>query len=128
MARLITLRSFSDDRGSLSVIEGGEMPFQIKRVFYIYDLSHSSRAGHRHKTTWLTLICLQGSCRVHVNNGIEISNYQLNHPNNGLVLEPADWHLLHDFSPQTILLVLASEEFHKEEYIFDKYLNESTVS
>ena len=121
MARFITLRSFTDDRGSLSVIEGGEIPFQIKRVFYIYELNQSTRAGHRHKSTWLALICVQGSCKVHVNNGIEISNYTINRPNNGLILDPADWHLLYDFGPQTILLVFASEEFHKDEYIFDKY-------
>ena len=71
---------------------------------------------------------MQGSCKVYVNNGIESTNYVLNHPNSALVLEPADWHLLSDFDPQTILLVLASEEFHKDEYIFDKYLDENTIS
>ncbi|MBL0310797.1 MAG: FdtA/QdtA family cupin domain-containing protein [Bacteroidetes bacterium] len=121
MANLLTLRTFSDTRGNLSVLEDHEIPFPIKRLFYIYGVDESKRGGHRHKTTHQALICLTGSCRVRVNNGQEGQHYHLNTPKNCLILEPKDWHDLYDFAPNTILLSCASEYFNQDDYIFEEY-------
>ena len=73
MAYLIDLKTFTDKRGNLTVIEK-TIPFDIKRIFYIYGVDESVRGGHRHKTTVQAAICLQGSCRIHNNDGEE-ENY-----------------------------------------------------
>ena len=69
MAELIELKSFSDSRGSLSVLEDFQIPFTIKRFFYIYDVDTSARGGHRHITTRQAAICINGSCKIYCNNG-----------------------------------------------------------
>lgn len=121
MSKLIRLRTFSDSRGNLSVIEDKEIPFPIKRLFYIYGADDSQRGGHRHKTTYLALISLKGSCKAKVNDGKQTRVYLLDRPNCCLIVEPADWHLLYDFSPDSILLACASEYFDENDYIFDDY-------
>jgi hypothetical protein len=121
MPRLIELKTFSDKRGNLSVFEDYEIPFAIRRVFYIYNLDASKRAGHRHKKTQQALLCLNGSCKIDVDNNIEKYSYFLNHPKKCLLLAPEDWHILYDFEPQTIVLVCASEYFDESDYIFEKY-------
>lgn len=121
MAELLTLRTFSDRRGHLSVLEDYEIPFPIKRLFYIYGVDESKRGGHRHKTTCQALICLTGSCKVNVQNQNEVQHYQLNAPQSCLILEPEDWHDLYDFEAGTILLVCASHPFDKDDYIFENY-------
>ena len=118
---MINLNTFTDRRGNLTVVEDHEIPFPIKRFFYIYDVDESSRGGHRHKKTYQALICLKGSCRVNVNNGAFITSYLLNKPKNCLLLEPKDWHILTDFEQGSILLVCASEHFDKQDYIFEEY-------
>lgn len=69
MPKLLNLRTFADNRGWLSVVEDKELPFAIRRFFYLYNIDNSIRGGHRHKLTYQALICLQGSCRVYVNDG-----------------------------------------------------------
>jgi hypothetical protein len=127
MAKLLKLRTFSDSRGNLSVIEDNEIPFPIKRLFYIYGVDASQRGGHRHKTTYLALISLKGICKAKVNNGEQTKVYVLDHPNYCLVLEPHDWHLLYDFSPDAIVLACASKYFDENDYIFDEYTDENTL-
>jgi hypothetical protein len=124
MSKLIELKTFSDRRGNLSVVEDYELPFPIKRLFYIYGVDESERAGHRHKLTRQALICLKGSCRVYVNNGHEETNYFLDQPKKCLILEPEDWHKLYEFTPGAILLVCASEYFDEKDYIFNEYSRE----
>jgi hypothetical protein len=121
MARTLTLKTFSDNRGSLGVIEDHEIPFTIKRLFYIYNVTESKRAGHRHKNTSLALISVQGGFKAYVNNGKEVTTYNMDSPSHCLVLEPADWHLLYDFAPGTVLLACASEYFNDNDYIFEEY-------
>jgi len=120
MAYLIDLKSFTDKRGNLTVIEK-TVPFDIKRIFYIYGVDDSSRGGHRHKKTMQAAICIQGSCYINNHNGLSASTFLLNRPDQCLVIEPSDWHTMDKFSADAILMILASEYFDQNDYIFDPY-------
>jgi tellurite resistance-related uncharacterized protein len=121
MAYLINLKTFSDNRGNLTVIEDKELPFKIKRVFYIYGVDDSVRGGHRHKTTIQALVVLQGSCEIYNNDKNHEQYFTLNHPSQCLILEPQDWHNMYNFSPDCILQVFASEYFSESDYIWEAY-------
>jgi hypothetical protein len=120
MAELVDLKTFTDKRGNLTVIER-IIPFDVKRIFYIYGVDKSIRGGHRHKKTVQAAICLKGSCRIYNNNGVEEEYYYLDQPNKCLILEPKDWHTMDEFSEDAILMVLASEYFDANDYIFEPY-------
>ena len=120
MAYQIDLKTFTDRRGNLTVIEK-VVPFQIQRIFYIYGVDDSIRGGHRHHSTMQAAICLQGSCEIHSDDGKEKSLFVLDQPNKCLILEPKDWHTMDHFSKDAILMVLASEYFDEKDYIFESY-------
>ena len=120
MAEIIDLKTFTDNRGNLTVIEK-VIPFEIKRIFYIYGVDDSIRGGHRHHSTRQAAICIQGVCSIYVNNGITDKKFNLNAPNKCLLLEPCDWHTMSDFTPDAILMVLASTHFDPADYIFENY-------
>lgn len=123
MAHIITLNTHSDKRGNLTVIEK-DIPFDIKRIFYIYGVDSSMRGGHRHKTTIQAAICIHGSCRVETNDGDKRETFILDHPNKCLILEAKDYHTIHDFTPDAVLLVLASTTFDANDYIWEDYKND----
>jgi dTDP-4-dehydrorhamnose 3,5-epimerase-like enzyme len=120
MAELIDLITFTDNRGNLTVIEK-VIPFDIKRIFYIYGVDNSIRGGHRHHLTIQAAICLQGSCVIHCNNNTKKVSYMLENPHTCLILKPEDWHTMSNFTPNTILMVLASEYFDPNDYIYEPY-------
>jgi dTDP-4-dehydrorhamnose 3,5-epimerase-like enzyme len=121
MSKIIEIPTSSDERGSLSVIEKIAQ-FVIKRVYYIYNTDQSSRGGHRHKKTRQILVCINGSCKIYSTDEFKTSKvYYLNKPDQGLILEPSDWHTMGDFSSGSVLLVLASEHYDKNDYIDEKY-------
>lgn len=120
MAYLIDLKTFVDNRGNLTVIEK-VIPFDIKRIFYIYSVDDSIRGGHRHHKTIQAAICLKGSCIISNNNNKDKKEYTLDSPSKCLILEPSDWHTMHHFTPDAILMVLASENFDEKDYIFEPY-------
>ncbi|HRH12244.1 MAG TPA: FdtA/QdtA family cupin domain-containing protein [Bacteroidia bacterium] len=120
MARIIDLKTFTDNRGNLTVIEK-VIPFTIQRIFYIYGVNDSKRGGHRHHKTIQAAICIKGSCTIYNNDGKKEEVFQLNAPNKCLLLEPNDWHSMYDFTPDAILMVLASETFDEKDYIFQPY-------
>jgi dTDP-4-dehydrorhamnose 3,5-epimerase-like enzyme len=122
MAYLIDLKSFTDKRGNLTVIEK-TVPFDIKRIFYIYGVDSSSRGGHRHKKTVQAAICIKGSCYINNHDGSSASTFLLNRPDKCLIIEPADWHTMDRFSDDAILMILASEYFDQNDYIFDPYVS-----
>lgn len=122
MAYIINLTTREDNRGNLTVIEK-EIPFEIKRIFYIYNVDDSVRGGHRHKTTIQAAICVHGSCVVTSDDGIAKEDFVLDHPQKCLILEERDWHTMHHFSQDAVLLVLASTFFDPNDYIFDPYPN-----
>jgi hypothetical protein len=117
MAYIINLTTFSDDRGSLSVVEK-ILPFEIKRVYFIYDVL-GERGGHKHKKTTQALIMLNGSCEVFVRNRNEDKRFVLDASSKCLILEPDDWHTMDFFTDNSTLLVLASEYYDKNDYIWE---------
>jgi dTDP-4-dehydrorhamnose 3,5-epimerase-like enzyme len=120
VAHLINLKTFCDQRGNLTVIEK-VIPFDIKRIFYIYGVDSSVRGKHRHKRTIQAATCIQGKCTIWNNDGKKKEEFILDSPDKCLILEPADWHKMYNFSPDAILMVLASEYFDSNDYIFEEY-------
>jgi len=119
LTNVLELPTFGDERGTLSVAER-KIPFEIKRVYYIYD-AKGLRGGHRHKTTHQALICLNGSCEININNGKRKETILLNKPEKCLILDKEEWHTMGEFSEGSILLVLSSTPFDIEDYIDDEY-------
>lgn len=120
MAELIDLKTMTDKRGNLTVVER-IFPFDIKRIFYIYGVDSSVRGGHRHKRTVQAAVCIKGSCRVSNNDGKEKHQFDLDAPNKCLLLYPEDWHTMDQFTEDAILMVFASEYFDPNDYIFEEY-------
>ena len=120
MAYIIDLETHTDKRGNLTVIER-ILPFDIKRVFYIYGVDDSVRGGHRHHKTIQAAICIQGECKIFNNNGNTKQVFHLNKPSVCVILLPEDWHNMFEFSKDAILMVLASENFDANDYITEPY-------
>ena len=118
-----------DERGNLVVIEGEEqdIPFDIKRVFYIYGSDATVvRGQHANRRTKFVLINVAGESKVKVDNGFETQIISLDKPRMGLFLDTMVWKDMYDFSPDSILLVLCSEHYDGSEYIrdYDSYIKE----
>ena len=124
MANLLKLQTHNDARGNLTVINDieKELPFKVKRIFYIYQVDNSERGGHRHKKTFQAAICVNGSCTISNDDGIQKEKFKLSSPSECLILEPKDWHTMNNFSENAVLLVFASESFDANDYIYEKYL------
>jgi dTDP-4-dehydrorhamnose 3,5-epimerase-like enzyme len=120
MAHLVDLQTFTDKRGNLTVIEK-IIPFDIKRIFYIYGVDDSKRGGHRHHKTIQAAVCIKGECKIYNNDNITETVFELNTPSKCLILNPEDWHSMYDFSEDAILMVFASEYFDSTDYIFEPY-------
>lgn len=110
-----------DERGKLVAVEGKfDIPFDIKRVFYIYGTKEGvPRGNHAHYKTIQYLICVAGSCKVTLDTAVEKSTYELNERNVGLLQKELVWGVMHDFSADCVLLVLASEHYDQSDYIYD---------
>lgn len=120
MAEFINLATHTDNRGNLTIIEK-VIPFDIKRIFYIYGVDNSVRGGHRHKKTIQAAVCLQGSCRINNNTGVINQTFVLDSPAKCLIIFPHDWHTMDNFTNDAILMVLASEFYDYNDYIFEEY-------
>lgn len=118
---LIDLPKISDPRGNLTFAEGeGHVPFPIKRAYWVYDVpAGESRGGHAHKRLKQLVIALSGSFTVTLDDGRERKTVLLNHPWQGLLIDTNTWRTLDDFSSGAVCLVLASEHFVEEDYIYD---------
>ncbi|MNZ84313.1 TDP-4-oxo-6-deoxy-alpha-D-glucose-3,4-oxoisomerase [compost metagenome] len=121
VSEILTINGLGDERGLLSVIEGNHtIPFEVKRVFYIYGTKEGVRRGfHGHYKTRQALVSVAGSCKVYLDNLQRKDNVVLDSPNKILILEPNDWHEMYDFSSDCVLLVLASHYYDPEDYIRD---------
>lgn len=108
-----------DDRGQLVAIEEKkDLPFDIKRVYYIYDTLPGVRRGfHAHRNLQQILICVHGSCKILLDNGYEKADVLLNSPCEGLYISNDIWREMYDFSDGAVLLVLASEPYEEADYI-----------
>jgi hypothetical protein len=119
-------RIFGDSRGHLVAIEGFvDVPFEVKRVFYIYGAGpETTRGHHSHHQTRQYLISINGSCRVTLDDGKQKITYDLDRPNVGLLQDSRVWGTMQDFSSDCVLLVLASEHFVEADYIrdYDEFL------
>ena len=115
-----------DDRGQLVALEENrEIPFDIKRVFYIYGTQKGiSRGNHSHYKTKQFLVAVNGSCKVTLDNGITKETYDLNAPNLGLFQDALVWGIMHDFSEDCVLMVLADAYYDANDYItrYDRFI------
>lgn len=115
-----------DERGKLVVIEGGEaIPFDIKRVFYIYGSDATVvRGQHANRESQFVLINVAGKSKVRITNGSDEIIIELDKPMMGVYIPPMLWKDMYDFSPDSVLLVLASTHYDGDEYIrdYDEYL------
>ncbi len=115
-----------DDRGQLVALEENkDIPFSIKRVYYMYDTGEGVRRGfHAHKSLEQILICIHGSCKILMDNGEEKKIVPLEKPYEGLYISNNIWREMYDFSPDAVLMVLASDYYKEEDYIrnYDEFL------
>ena len=111
----------SDRKGNLSVVHNGEtIPFDVKRVYYLYDIpGGESRGAHAHRELEQLIIAASGSFRVTLDDGGVKRSFILNRPYQGLYVKPGIWRDLNDFSSGAVCMVLASEKFDKDDYIRD---------
>ena len=118
---LIDLPKIADPRGNLTVAEGLDVvPFEIKRAYWVYDVpGGESRGGHAHKRLQQFIVALSGSFQVTLDNGYEQKTGLMNHPYQGLLIDTNIWRTLDDFSSGAVCLVLASEHYDEEDYIYD---------
>ncbi len=108
-----------DERGQLVAVEGKrDFPFEVKRVYYIYDTLPGVRRGfHAHRNLEQILICVHGSCKILLDNGYEKSEVLLDKPYEGLYISNDTWREMFDFSDGAVLLVLASEYYDEVDYV-----------
>ena len=111
----------SDRKGNLSVVENGiTLPFDVKRVYYLYDVpGGESRGSHAHKELEQLIIAASGSFKVTLDDGKNKRSFFLNRPYQGLYVKPGMWRDLEDFSSGAVCMVLASEVYQAEDYIRD---------
>ena len=116
-----------DSRGSLIAIESGkDIPFDIKRIYYIFDTQPGVVRGHHaHKTLEQMLICVSGSCTIVLDDGENRSEVVLSNPSEGLYIGPNLWREMKDFSEGAVLLVLASDFYDEADYIrnYDEFMS-----
>ena len=119
--KIIQLPKISDPRGNLSFIESGQhVPFEIQRVYYLYDVpGGSDRGSHAHKTLHQFIIAMSGSFDVVLNDGRETRRFHLNRSYNGLYVCPMMWRDLDNFSSGSVCMVLASSHYNEQDYIRD---------
>jgi len=119
--RIIELPKISDPRGNLTFIEGSRhIPFEIKRVYYLYDVpGGATRGGHAHKKLEELIIAISGSFDVVLDDGYERKRFHLNRSYFGLYIPPMIWRELDNFSSASVCLVLASREYDESDYYRD---------
>lgn len=117
----ISFDILGDDRGSLTAIEAGQLiPFGIERVYYIYNTKAGVERGfHAHRDLQQVLITVTGSCKIRLDDGSKKETIVLNCPNKGILLGSMVWREMYDFSPDCVLLCLASAHYDESDYIRD---------
>lgn len=124
---LIDLPKIHNRAGNITPVHGkDDVPFEIKRIYYLYDMpGGESRGGHAHKNLQQLIVAASGSFEVVLNDGKESKRFYLNHPYYGLLIVPGIWRELVNFSSGSICLVLASEKYVEEDYLrnYQDYLD-----
>ena len=118
---IIEINKHQHDKGNLSVIENGiTVPFDVKRVYYLYDVpGGESRGGHAHKELRQLIVAASGSFNVTLDDGNVKRTFTLNRPYRGLLVVPGIWRELDDFSSGAVCLVMASMVYDADDYIRD---------
>lgn len=118
---IVHQKVLGDHRGQLIALESDiDIPFIVKRIFYIYGTENNvPRGQHAHFKTRQYLVCVNGACKVTLDDGFERTTYDLNRPYIGLIQNQMIWGSMHDFSYDCVLLVLASENYDPNDYISD---------
>lgn len=117
---LVNIRSFADARGNLSVIEDADLPFPVRRIYYLHGVPlGATRGEHGHKQLEQLMICMHGSCEVTLNDGQTQERFKLANPATGLYVPPGMWRSLRFIEPDTVCCVLASRPYEKDDYIFE---------
>ena len=121
LGKIIELQKVTDPRGNLTVAEGiTQIPFEIARAYWVYDVpGGESRGGHAHKRLKHLVVATSGSFTVTLDNGREQKKYLLNHPWQGLLIDTGIWRTLDDFSSGAVCLVLASQRYEEDDYIYE---------
>ena len=124
--KIVELPKIADARGNLTFIEEEDhIPFEIKRVYYLYDVpGGSERGGHAHKALHQLIIALSGSFDVEIDDGATKKTFTLNRPYEGLYICPGIWRELKNFSSGSVCLVLASNLYSEDDYYrdYDQFL------
>lgn len=125
IVEILNIPKIENSLGNIAVIENDVIPFEIKRVYYLYDIPSSAiRGGHAHKELQQILIAISGSFNVVLKDGNTVETVLLNKPDKGLLINNNTWRELENFSSGAVCLVLASEAYLEEDYIrdFDEFL------
>ncbi len=124
--RIVSLPKISDPRGNLTFLEGGRhIPFDIKRVYYLYDVpGGAERAGHAHKALHQLVVAMSGSFDIHLDDGYIKKTFHLNRSYYGLYVCPMIWRTIDNFSSGSVCLVLASNYYDEADYYrsYDEFL------
>lgn len=126
--KIITLPKIHNPAGNITALTGNDdLPFDIKRVYYLYDIpGGEERGGHAHKELYQLLVAVSGSFDVVLNDGKNKKTISLNRPYNGILIVPGIWRELINFSSGSICLVLASEKYNENDY-FRNYKQFNTL-
>jgi dTDP-4-dehydrorhamnose 3,5-epimerase-like enzyme len=117
---LIEIPKIQDHRGNLAVIENSILPFEMQRVYYLYNVPAGAyRGGHSHKAQSEFLIAISGSFEVIIDDGTNKKSILLNRPDKGLLIPPGIWRELQEFSQGSVCMVINSDVFSEEDYIRD---------
>jgi WxcM-like, C-terminal len=121
--RMLTFPKIKDHRGNLSFVEGGtHIPFDIQRIYYLYDVpGQESRGGHAHRELEQVILAINGSFDVILDDGRNRTSYRLSRADEGLYLCPGIWRELENFTSGSVCLVLASEIYKEEDYFRDYF-------
>lgn len=117
---LVQLPSHIDGRGSLGVVEAADLPFDIRRIYYLYDVPMGAvRGEHGHKRLQQLILCLHGEVEIVLNDGARQFPFTLTDASTGLYLPPGLWRRLRFLVPETVVCVLASLPYEKDDYIYE---------
>jgi len=124
--KIVQLNKIHNRAGNITIIENNlDIPFQVKRIYYLYDIpSNETRGGHAHKELYQLIIGASGSFNINLNDGVNDKTIFLNRPDFGLLIVPGIWRDLSDFSSGSVCLVFASQVYSENDYIrdYDEFL------
>jgi dTDP-4-dehydrorhamnose 3,5-epimerase-like enzyme len=118
--RMLAIPRFTDQRGSLSVIDGPPVvPFEPKRFYFLHEIPPDAHRGrHAHKTEEKLIVALAGGFKIDVSDGESTKEFELNSPDHGLYVPPLVWHEVYGFTPGSVCAVVASKRYNPDDYYY----------